>query len=185
MMIQQPAAFDDSEGLSQVEMLQLVSPGIAPSITGQRRSHTVPQFLSHIASKRYPQALLAASDILRLDPSNPLILEYVPVIKQRIAIDTAWDEQELREKEEGVVHDSDNSSDEEEDEDDDEDDDDEDAEDGGEDNDSSSDDSDDADDEDEDGDGGMSFRADDKGLSKALKGASISGDGNAAKAARA
>ncbi|KAI8847109.1 hypothetical protein BC829DRAFT_418673 [Chytridium lagenaria] len=55
-------------------------------------------FLSHIAAKQYAKALDDARTILSLDPNNDLILDYIPVLKEKIALDIARDMEEKAEE---------------------------------------------------------------------------------------
>ncbi|KAJ3237110.1 hypothetical protein HDU81_009990 [Chytriomyces hyalinus] len=44
-------------------------------------------FLVKITSKKYAEALQVGTEILKTDPRNPLILEYVPVLKEKLLLD--------------------------------------------------------------------------------------------------
>ncbi|KAI9339402.1 hypothetical protein BDR26DRAFT_862360 [Obelidium mucronatum] len=44
-------------------------------------------FLVKIQTKSYASALQIATEILKTDPRNPLILEYVPVLKEKMFLD--------------------------------------------------------------------------------------------------
>ncbi|KAJ3234243.1 hypothetical protein HDU78_005936 [Chytriomyces hyalinus] len=44
-------------------------------------------FLVKITSKKYAEALQVGTEILKTDPRNPLILEYVPVLKEKLMLD--------------------------------------------------------------------------------------------------
>ncbi|KAI8610666.1 hypothetical protein BC830DRAFT_1144706 [Chytriomyces sp. MP71] len=44
-------------------------------------------FLLKIQTRRYAEALQVASEILKTDPNNPLITEYVPVLKEKLLLD--------------------------------------------------------------------------------------------------
>ncbi|KAI8812238.1 hypothetical protein BJ742DRAFT_793431 [Cladochytrium replicatum] len=45
------------------------------------------QFLATIASKKYTEALDVCAKILKDDPNNPLILEYEPLIREKLELD--------------------------------------------------------------------------------------------------
>ncbi|KAJ3218594.1 hypothetical protein HDU67_004898 [Dinochytrium kinnereticum] len=82
-------------------------------------------FLAHIAAKKFTLALEDARSILSFDPNNSLVLEYIPVLKEKIALDIARDAEEANEAnqegEEEGSEEEDDEDDEEEDSDDDDD----------------------------------------------------------------
>ncbi|KAJ3292307.1 hypothetical protein HDU76_007179 [Blyttiomyces sp. JEL0837] len=67
-------------------------------------------FLVNIASHKYSRALDVANEILNRDPKNELILEYVPVLKERLTLDLQL-ESEQQEQEQGEEEDDEGDED--------------------------------------------------------------------------
>ncbi|KAJ3071825.1 hypothetical protein BCR33DRAFT_712430 [Rhizoclosmatium globosum] len=74
-------------------------------------------FLIKIQSKKYGDALQIASEILKTDPRNPLILEYVPLLKEKMMLDLKEAEEEDEEGDSDEDEDEDSDDDDNDDED--------------------------------------------------------------------